>query len=72
MRELVTCLLLVGLILLLSCYLDIKISFSTNSNSEGFGTDDRPFEPDNMLLNRNPWDDVDYVRPVFLTPVEPL
>ena len=66
MSDLVTCLtftLLVGLILLLSCYLNIRVTFS-----EGFGTDDKPFEPDNMLLNRNPWDDIDYVRPVFLTP----
>ena len=54
---------LICLILLLSCYLNISVSFS-----EGFGTDDKPFEPDNMLLNRNPWDDIDYVRPVFLTP----
>ncbi len=54
---------LICLIMLLSCYLDINITFK-----ESFGTDDRPFEPDNTLLNRNPWDDIDYVRPVFLTP----
>ena len=45
------------------CYSNIRVT------TEGFGTDDKPFEPDNMLLNRNPWDDMDYVRPVFLTPV---
>ena len=64
MSELVTYLtlaVLVFLILLLACYLDINIK------KEGFGTDNKPFEPDNMLLNRNPWDDIDYVRPVFLT-----
>jgi hypothetical protein len=35
---------------------------------EHFGTDNKPFEPENTLLNRNPWDDIDYVVPVFRTP----
>ena len=58
--------LLIGLVLLLIvliiCYSNINIDI------DGFGTDNKPFEPDNTLLNRNPWDDIDYIVPVFRTP----
>lgn len=52
---------LVGIILLLICYTRISISIG----KEPFGIDDKPFEPENMLLHRNPWDDIDYIVPVF-------
>ena len=41
-------------VLLLYCYMNKK---------EGFGVDNKPFEPENVLLNRNPWDDIDYIVP---------
>jgi hypothetical protein len=50
---------LITIVLLLSCYLKISIKF------EAFGTDNKPFEPENTLLHRNPWDDIDYIVPVF-------
>ena len=53
--------LLVLLSLLLICYSGLHIR-----SVEGFGMDDRPFEPDNTLLHRNPWDDVDYIKPEFV------
>lgn len=40
-------------------------SVKSVDHKEGFGMDDRPFEPDGSLLHRNPWDDVDYMRPVY-------
>ena len=56
--------LLIGLVLLLIvliiCYSNINIDI------DGFGTDNKPFEPDNTLLNRNPWDDIDYIVPVYI------
>jgi hypothetical protein len=39
--------------------------FMFDINKEGFGIDEKPFEPDNTLLNRNPWDDIDYIVPTF-------
>ena len=33
---------------------------------ESFGIDDKPFEPDNTLYHRNPWDDINYIKPTFL------
>ncbi len=36
-------------------------------NYERFSMSTKPFEPDNTMLNRNPYDDIDYVTPVFLT-----
>lgn len=57
--EYLTIILLVGIIALLLCY-------SKSSNKDSFGTDNKPFEPDNSLLNRNPWDDIDYMVPTFL------
>lgn len=53
------CLLLLALFGLL-LYCRIK-----NKDYEGFGMDNRPFEPENTLLHRNPWDDVDYIVPVY-------
>lgn len=54
------CLLLVVLFgLLLYCYTSHK------NNEEGFGMNNRPFEAENTLLHRNPWDDVDYIVPEF-------
>ncbi len=32
---------------------------------EGFGTDDKPFEPDNSTPMQNPWDNIDYIVPRF-------
>ena len=37
----------------------------THNNYEYFGVDNKPFEPDNSMLNRNPYDDIDYIVPVF-------
>ncbi len=54
---------LVALTLLLACYSRISIKF------EGFGTDSKPFEPDNTLLHRNPWDDIEYIVPVYKYPL---
>ncbi len=53
--ELLTFGLLVGCMLLLICY--------TKKSRDGFGVDNKPFEPDNSMLLRNPWDDIDYIRP---------
>lgn len=44
---------------LLVLYLWYKPTISV----EGFGRDEQPFEPDNTLLNRNVWDDIDYRTP---------
>lgn len=53
------CLLLLALFgLLLYCY-------SNHKSTEGFGMDERPFEPENTLLHRNVWDDVDYIVPYY-------
>lgn len=55
------CLLLVVLFgLLLYCYTNNK-----NNNEEGFGMDNRPFDAENTLFLRNPWDDVDYIVPEY-------
>lgn len=32
---------------------------------ERFSMPNKPFEPDNVLLNRNPFDDMDYIVPTF-------
>lgn len=58
-EEYLTLGLLVALVLLLACYSRVTISI------DGFGTDNKPFEPDNTLLHRNPWDDIDYIVPVY-------
>ncbi len=51
--------LLVLLTLLLACYSKVTVPI------DGFGVDNKPFEPENTLLHRNPWDDIDYIVPVF-------
>lgn len=51
-------LLLVLFALLLYCY-------TKKGGSEGFGMNERPFEPENTLLHRNPWDDINYIVPVY-------
>lgn len=57
------CLLLVVLFgLLLYCYTKNK---DEPYSRERFGTNDRPFEPENTLLHRNPWDDIDYIVPEY-------
>ncbi len=53
--------LVVLLALLLACYYKVNVTI------DGFGVDNKPFEPENTLLHRNPWDDIDYVVPVFNT-----
>jgi hypothetical protein len=30
---------------------------------------DKPFEPENTLLHRNPWDDIDYQVPSYIKKV---
>ncbi len=54
--------LLVAVVLLLACYSRISIKL----NKEPFGVDNKPFEPENTLLHRNPWDDIDYIGPTFI------
>jgi len=54
-NEDLTVILLVGILLLLLCY--------NSHKKESFGVDNKPFEPDNSLLHRNPWDDIDYIVP---------
>lgn len=54
--------LLVAVVLLLACYSRISIKL----NKESFGIDNKPFEPENTLLHRNPWDDIDYIVPTFV------
>jgi hypothetical protein len=39
---------------------------------DGFGMDNRPFEPENTLLHRNPWDDVDYRVPSYVKKYIPI
>ncbi len=53
--------LLVVVILLLACRSKISIKLA-----ESFGVDNKPFEPENTLLHRNPWDDIDYIVPTFV------
>ena len=36
------------------------------SNAEGFGRDDKPFDPDNSISMQNPWDNIDYIVPRFV------
>lgn len=33
---------------------------------EGFGQDQKPFEPDNSVWGENPWDNINYIRPAFV------
>lgn len=40
------------------------ISCWTNKR-EGFSLEKKPFEEDNTLFLRNPYDNIDYVTPVF-------
>ncbi len=70
--------LLILLSLLLWCYLNKakhpnrksykadQSGLNANNILESFGMDHRPFEPENTLLHRNPWDDVDYIVPKFI------
>lgn len=48
---------IIGVLLVLYLWYNPTISI------EGFGRDEQPFEPDNTLLNRNVWDDIDYRTP---------
>lgn len=50
---------------LLILLLILLLKNNTCCSAESFGVDNKPFEPDNMLLNRNPWDDIDYIVPVY-------
>lgn len=47
------------LILLLACR-------SKKLDVEAFGMNEKPFEPDNSEVGRNPFDDIDYIRPKFI------
>jgi hypothetical protein len=38
---------------------------TNKSNRDGFSLSKKPFEEDNTLFLRNPFDDIDYVTPVF-------
>ena len=51
------CILLLLIIMLLSCYNNKARDYFTPSNL--------PMETENSLLNRNPFDDMDYQTPVF-------
>jgi hypothetical protein len=55
--QLLTAVLMIGIILLLNCYM------SSMKNNEYFSPSTKPFEPENSLLNRNPFDDIDYITP---------
>ena len=37
-----------------------------DTSAEGFGRDDKPFEPDNSTPMQNPWDNIDYIVPRFV------
>jgi hypothetical protein len=51
--------LLVVIILLLKCYIDKR------DTREWFSLSNKHMEHDNNLLNRNPYDDIDYITPKF-------
>jgi hypothetical protein len=36
------------------------------SGIDGFGADNKPFEPDNSMPMQNPWDNIDYIVPTFI------
>jgi hypothetical protein len=55
--QLLTAVLMIGIIILLNCYM------SNKKNNEYFSPSTRPFEPENSLLNRNPFDGIDYITP---------
>jgi hypothetical protein len=35
-------------------------------DAESFGTDNKPFEPDNSMVQNNPWDNINYIVPTFV------
>jgi hypothetical protein len=37
------------------------------SKKENFGYSEKPFEPDNSVPMQNPWDNIDYIKPKYLT-----
>ena len=44
----------------------IILGMLVSSKKEGYGSDNKPFEADNTLLHRNPFDDINYIRPRFV------
>lgn len=66
--ELACAVLLVLLVALLHCYTSCRQPVYM----DGFGMDNRPFEPENTLLHRNPWDDVDYRVPSYVKKYIPI
>lgn len=57
---------ILSLILLMSC-LALLWCYNTKKPccQEPFSLSKKPFEVENSLLNRNPFDDIDYQTPVF-------
>lgn len=57
---------LIGLLIAVFIILLIVLNYrDITEKIEGFGTDDKPFEPDNSEIQNNPFDNIDYIRPVF-------
>lgn len=46
-------------------FMNRSIRVKKINKKDYFGIDEKPFEPDNTLLHRNPWDDIDYIKPVY-------
>ncbi len=59
MSEVFTCILWAVIIFLI-------LNLLTNNEIEGFGVDEKPFEPDNSAVLQNPWDNIDYIVPRFV------
>ena len=47
-------------------FLLLKLMVDSETGTEGFGRDDKPFEPDNSTPMQNPWDNIDYIVPRFV------
>ena len=63
------CILAILLCMLLLCYLTKGVYLNTDlslNNVEGMSPSSKPMEADWSLLNRNPYDDIDYQTPVFI------
>lgn len=58
--EAIACALIVSCVVLLWCYIK-----KNPCCQEPFTLSKKPFEVDNSLLHRNPFDDIDYQTPVF-------
>lgn len=59
---------LYGLLILvvLSLIHNIYVVYNIASEFEGFGRDNKPFEPDNSSMGNNPWDNIDYIVPSYI------